>query len=232
MAATEETPLWVIVLIDCQNVYNCARDAFGFGNQGSIAGNIDPLKLALHLAEGVDEATGRARKLQQVRAYRGRPDNARAAKTYSAWRSQTAAWQQRGGSRFSGCYRDLRYHRDGTAREKGIDVWLAVDLVRIAVKEEADHVVVVSSDTDLVPALELCIQERGPEFAEVAGWQGHAQSAALLDVPGHALTRRVMDQAVYQLLHDPTDYTTPAKYRQKSSWDQQIDAEGRRPRRT
>lgn len=44
--------------------------------------------------------------------------------------------------------------------EKGIDVAMAIDLVRMAMRKELDAAVVVSSDTDLVPAIEMVYELR------------------------------------------------------------------------
>jgi uncharacterized LabA/DUF88 family protein len=223
-------PLSVAVLLDWQNVYNGAREAFGLHEGGHIPGNVDPLKLGAGLA-GAPDPTGRRRQLSEVRVYRGRPDNARDPRTYGAWRSQTAAWEQRGGDHFTLCARDLKYQ--GGVREKGIDVWLAVDLARMAVRGTVDRVVIFSTDTDLVPALNLAVEERGQEFVEVAGWVGLPSAASLLHVKGHRIEQRKLKREAYDRLHDPTDYTVPKAKRStpQASWDQQIAAEGRRPRR-
>ena len=140
-AAAASPPVWVAVLLDWQNIYNCAREAFGLEDASSFEGNVYPLKLATHLASGV----GPDRKLQELRIYRGRPDNAKDRRSYDAWQSQTAAWKSLVGTD-DPRYRDLRY-RGGEVTEKGIDVWLAIDLVKIAMDQSADRVVVVSSDT-------------------------------------------------------------------------------------
>jgi uncharacterized LabA/DUF88 family protein len=219
-----QTPQWVAVLLDWQNVYNCAREAFGLENSPSNEGTVDPLKLARHLAGGV----GEGRSLQEVRIYRGRPDNAKDSRGYSAWRSQTSAWQRSMGNILVPRYRDLKY-RGSEVMEKGIDVWLAIDLVRFAMTgSDVDRVAVVSSDTDLVPALELAVEVRGPEFVEVAGWHGSATAAPLLAVEG--VRQHRLDQTLHGRLRDDTDYNIPIRVRKRSGWDAQIQAEGRKRR--
>lgn len=42
---------------------------------------------------------------------------------------------------------DARYH------EKGVDVQMAVDILVAAYEKTADHIIVVSSDTDLIPSI-------------------------------------------------------------------------------
>jgi uncharacterized LabA/DUF88 family protein len=227
--ADAETPLSVLVLIDWQNTYMCAREAFGV-KDSYTDGQVDPMKLAKGLA-GASDPTDRQRELQQIRVYRGRPDNAREGVAYGAWRRQTALWENRGADKFKLCTRDLKYDEYGKPREKGIDVWLAIDLVRAACHRTADRVVVMSTDTDLVPALMLAVEERGPAFVEVAGWVGSVEAASLLRVPGHRIVHRELSQKAYEVLADPTDYTTRHRPRLRTEWDDAISAEGRRPRR-
>jgi uncharacterized LabA/DUF88 family protein len=227
MAEDDDQTTWVAVLLDWQNVYGCAREAFGFAEEGSIKGTVDPLKLARRLASGIDPTTGGARKLQEVRVYRGRPDNNEDRKGYAAWRSQTDAWEKACGELLVPRYRDLRY-RGVEVMEKGIDVALAVDLIRIAHERSADRAVVVSSDTDLVPALEVAVEVRGESFVEVAGWVGHRPSAALLSVPG--VPQHRLDKTIYEQVRDPTDYNVGVRIRKRQGWDAQIHAEGRQRR--
>jgi uncharacterized LabA/DUF88 family protein len=227
----------VAVLIDWQNTYNGAREAFGLHARSHVEGSVDAWKLGSLLAAAPDR-TGRPRELQEVRVYRGMPDRHRDPQTYAAFWSQVEAWRQRGGTRLVSRFRLLRYPSRHLAqqgvperpREKGVDVWLAIDLVEMAIRHSVDRAVVMSTDTDLVPALELAASERGEEFVEVAGWEGTGSSAALLHVRGHNIVRRRLRENIYGKLRDPTDYNIPKRERQ-SSWDAQINAEGRRPRR-
>lgn len=59
-------------------------------------------------------------------------------------------------------------------REKGIDVALAVDLVRMAIKDEYEVGIVFSRDTDLLPAIET-VFELKVAHVEVATWVGTSQ---------------------------------------------------------
>lgn len=212
--------LSVLVLIDWQNTYKGAREAFNLVSAGPIAGNVDPWKLARVLAKAQDP-TGEARGLKEVRIYRGAPSPRRDPKTYSAYRAQTAKWERDGGARLKVCRRALRYPPpeviNAKPREKGVDVKLAVDLVEAAIRERADRVVVVSTDTDLLPAIELAVDERGERFVETAGWDGPGDSAALLTIKGHSLKRWPLRRALYDTLIDATDFTRPAAERRAPS---------------
>lgn len=53
----------------------------------------------------------------------------------------------------------------GTCHEKGVDVQIAVDLLRGAYKNFYDTAVLVSSDNDLIPAIkEICNEKRKLEY--------------------------------------------------------------------
>ena len=48
----------------------------------------------------------------------------------------------------------LIQHRDKSYHEKGVDVRLAVEMIRLARQDKYDTAYLISSDTDLVPAVE------------------------------------------------------------------------------
>ena len=57
------------------------------------------------------------------------------------------------------------------AQEKGIDVALAIDFVRLAITGAYDVGVMMSTDTDLVPALRFVYDYNpGVIYANVAAW--------------------------------------------------------------
>jgi hypothetical protein len=58
--------------------------------------------------------------------------------------------------------------------EKGIDVAVAVDLMRLAFRHQYDALVLFSSDSDLLPALEAIVEMR-LTHVEVACWRGGNQ---------------------------------------------------------
>ncbi len=63
------------------------------------------------------------------------------------------------------------------ASEKGIDVAIAVDMVRLAMEQAYDAAILVSSDTDLMPAIEAIIDLR-LGHVEIAAWNGPSVSAS------------------------------------------------------
>ena len=49
---------------------------------------------------------------------------------------------------------------DGKFHEKGVDVQIAVDIVRGAIKNEYNKCYLISSDTDLLPAIQTAKDEK------------------------------------------------------------------------
>lgn len=75
---------------------------------------------------------------------------------------------------------------DNTIREKGIDVKMAIDLVTDAIEDKYDTAIVVSSDTDLVPALQY-VRNKGKKVEYVGfsysfswGMMKHSDTRVLL----------------------------------------------------
>ena len=97
----------------------------------------------------------------------------------------------------------------GSPREKGIDVQLAIDLARTSLfEDEHDIAVLVSADTDLLPALELIVKRRGPSAVtthSVRNTEPEGLIRALrmrlrashLDCHAHVLVRPRIDQRGY-----------------------------------
>ena len=143
--------------------------------------------------------------LPEADGYGGTP------RTYAAHMRQCAAHASRGSGRVSVITRSLRYPRSWPstpAEEKGIDVALAVDFVMMAVRNEYDVGVIMSTDTDLKPALEAVHTLNGSQYprCEVAAWQRSADTSRRLSIPGGGIWRHWLHEADYASVADPTDY--------------------------
>lgn len=192
------------VLIDWQNCYRSARDAFGFDKSApGKCGQVDPVKLARLLATA--NGRGGSGKLSKVRVYTGVASQQRDPQTYAASRRHHQAWRNAGGEQIEVITRTLNY-RTKPPREKGVDVAIAIDLVRTTLFEpEHDVVVLWSADTDLLPAIEL-IASRGKRI-EVATWAGE-RCPPPLSVKGHALRTHRLNRRIYDSVHDPQSYAS------------------------
>ena len=139
-----------VTFIDGQNLYRAAKESFGY-----YYPNYDVRKLS--------DAVCRSRgwNLTQVRFYTGVPDKADDARWNHFWAGKLAVMGKAGIQVYS---RPLRYRNDivklpdGSTHtflrgsEKGIDVRIALDVIRLAVGNEYDVAVVFSQDQDLSEA--------------------------------------------------------------------------------
>lgn len=201
----------MVVFVDYQNTYMRARTAFGDATtDGDFTfGQIFPRRLGVLLRQRA-EAAGKPRDLSEVRVYRGEPDALRSRRAQAACQRQVRFWNAQAGVRaFTRPlnYRPTRWQNglaiDWEVREKGIDVLLAVDMLRGAVNDDYDVAVLMSADTDLLPAAEA-VRELG-KWVEFAAWRPDEGYASHLRLPGswcHHLTR-----ADYERVQDRTDYT-------------------------
>jgi uncharacterized LabA/DUF88 family protein len=137
-----------ISFIDGQNLYHCAREAFG-----CTYPNYDPLALSRRVCQE------KGWNLIKVCFYTGVPDIKDDPYWHHFWEAKLASLGLRRVVTFS---RPLRYANekvklpDGTkatvlaGREKGIDVRLALDVVRYARLGEFDVALIFSQDQDLL----------------------------------------------------------------------------------
>lgn len=198
----------VAVVIDWQNAYKSALDAFGPGTRA----NFYPYALAERLAR--DRRPGQSPpELVAVEIHTGIPSQKQNATSHAARRRQIAAWE-----RVHPCVRvhpRTLVRRDGALVEKGVDVAIAIDVVRHSLFSEnpCDVVVLMSADTDLLPAIELVVAQRGPEAVEVATWDGPHWATAPLSLAGHTIRQHRLSEAVHRSIADPTRYQLPIRER-------------------
>ena len=177
-------PLKVAVIIDYQNIHLTARDTFT--PRGTPAQ--DCLVHPLHFANQVVQARSRIRAaaamnggeaspsivLDSVEVFRGQPSNHEQPKLYRFTQAHRSEWTKDRRVRVD--YRTLRYFTENgvrAAQEKGIDVRVALAVVRAVTMKTADIVILASHDTDLEPALEMSAEwGDGTVAIETAGWAG------------------------------------------------------------
>jgi uncharacterized LabA/DUF88 family protein len=210
------TPLQTIVLIDAQNVYLTARESFGWEDESSRRGNFMPLALGELLTQGPE------RELKQVRVYTGLPSKERDDQGYRAARKRFDTWRNEGHGKVVSRERNLRYRPGEKPREKGVDVLLAIELVRLAGAKQFDLAVVMSCDNDLVPALELVCDVLGSQAVEsvsLRAERGYHQVPALgvsVTEKRKQISRRLIDRAEYEGIEDLRSYNPNAQSGQ--SW--------------
>ena len=137
----------VVAFVDGQNLYRSVKESFGYHYP-----NYDLQKLS----EAVCKSRGW--NLIQVRFYTGVPDATDDPRWNHFWVGKLAVMGKSGIEVFS---RPLRYRNDSVVlpdgsrhtflrgSEKGIDVRIALDVIRLAIRNEYDMALVFSQDQDL-----------------------------------------------------------------------------------
>ncbi|WP_163705511.1 NYN domain-containing protein [Mycolicibacter senuensis] len=192
----------VDVFIDYQNLHLSAGEAFA-------PPGTPPHTYLIHPGRFVDVLMkrrllyGRGGVVQNIYVYRGQPGSAKEPTPASRNKAQTAEWSR--DRRVKVSTRTLRYPRNwptDKAKEKGVDVKLAIDFVRCALTSAADTLILVSRDTDLVPALEMA-NDLAKVQIEVAGWSNTSR----LRLPaGRQLWCTTLSGAEYTSCKDPKQY--------------------------
>ncbi len=194
-----------IVYIDGQNLFNAAKEAFGYPYPNY---NIRQLAETICAQEGWD--------LTEVYFYTGIPDPGIDPNRHHFWVAKLAAMGTRGIRTYA---RPLRYSNqlvqlpDGTTtatlvgREKGIDVRLALDVVRDALDNRYDVALLFSQDQDLT--------EVAKEVREIARRDDRwIKLACAFPLSPTSRNRRginktdwiLIDRATYDACLDPYDY--------------------------
>jgi uncharacterized LabA/DUF88 family protein len=123
-----------IAFFDGSNVRFAAREAFG-----EEITNCNPLALA------TDVCAQEGWALQDVHYYLGVPDVRVTEDGHYAWMKRCARWRKQGVKVFT---RPLQHDDDGGAREKGVDVRLALDVINLHHKQAFDVAIIFSQDQD------------------------------------------------------------------------------------
>ena len=198
-----------VLFIDYQNVYMRARDAFHNPQADPHwIGQINPTELGSYVVEHAGQP---GRELNGVRIYRGIPRNDLDPKGYRAARRQISAWERQ--PLVTVTTKPFRYPRnypDSRPQEKGVDVQLALDFAMMAVRNEYDVGILMSNDTDLLPALEEVIKLES-QTVEVATWEPReGRPKYHLRLPGRARTEQLYCHWIgldgYNEVRDDTDY--------------------------
>ncbi len=188
-----------IVLIDGQNLYHLARRAWASGLQSPYAWpSYDVERLASVLVSRVPGQT-----LTETRFYTGVPEPGAGPSQlfwHEFWSNKIRHLRSQGVYVYRG-----RVNAGG--QEKGVDVSLALDLVRATYERQYEVAVIVSQDWDFGPAVRLA-----KEIAKAQGRRLVFESCFPLG-PGSHSRRGVpgttwvpIDQATYDSCRDPRDY--------------------------
>lgn len=192
------------VIMDYQNIHLTAHGLFAPYGTPVYDVLIHPLLFAEQLLIRRAAAQGDARQqravLTDVYVYRGAPGNSQQPALYRVTQAQRADWTR--DRRVHVTYRQLKYSTNRAPEEKGVDVLIAINLVRLAQAAEHDVVVLAAHDTDLEPALEMAAASAKTKV-ETVGWEGSRR----LRFPGRTLWHTWLDGGSMVRSRDRKDYS-------------------------
>jgi uncharacterized LabA/DUF88 family protein len=156
------------VFLDYENVHRTGHQLFSAKGLNTYETVVNPILIAERLVR----KRIRPSELVSINIFRGKPVPEHQPTAASANDKHAQIWTV--DSRVRLTRRDLKYEFDSEgkwikSREKGIDVALAVGLVAGAIKNEFDAAIVFSSDTDLLPAVEVAFKDT-KAWIEIACW--------------------------------------------------------------
>lgn len=211
--------LRTIVFVDGQNMYMSAREAFGWTQEAGRFGNFRPYGLGRILVRDP------RRRLTQVRIYTGVPTPSRDPSGNAATQRRIATWVAEKPEIVQVFPRPLRYPPP-RGREKGVDVELAVDLVRLAMDDEFDVAVLASTDSDLKPALEFVAKRFPLKMLVTMAWKAEPGNervtAEPLDLSAGNIMRVKIPKHDFDRIADRRDFrstsTTPREIVGEERW--------------
>ncbi len=196
------TNLRTVVFFDGQNLYRGAKDAWSSslaqpGSRYSYP-SYDVEKLADYLVKQVAD-----RVLTEIRFYTGVPDPNRGQMDkfwHGFWSNKLRYLGSKGIYVYKG-----RVNQSG--HEKGVDVSIATDLVRLTYEQKYEVAILVTQDWDFGPAVRLVkeiARGQGRTLYFESAFPYNPSGKSKRGVPG---TKWVyIDKATYDSCYDPTDY--------------------------
>ena len=188
-----------IVLIDGQNLYHLARKAWASGtNSPYTYPSYDVEKLADALVTRIP-----GRSLEEIRFYTGVPNQRSGPRQlfwHKFWSNKIRYLRSRGVYVYRG-----RVNTGG--QEKGVDVSLALDLVRATYDQLYEAAIIVSQDSDFGPAVGLAkeiARAQGRWLTFESAFPFGPRSHSPRGVPGTKWNH--IDQTTYDNCLDPRDY--------------------------
>ena len=192
------------LFIDYQNVHLSGHEMFAAFGAPLHASLIHPAALADQITAVRNTKVFQPVAIERIHVYRGQPSSHQDPTAAARNKAQAASWTR--DRRVQMHTRTLTYPYDGGApREKGVDVMLAVDLIRCSITKSADVIILASRDTDLLPALEAAYDLDGA-IVETAGWSGQSRLRFRGDPPRRRLWMTELGASEFKDSLDTRDY--------------------------
>jgi uncharacterized LabA/DUF88 family protein len=201
-----------IAFIDGQNLFKAAEEAFDVEYP-----NFDPTLLSLHICEL------HGWNLREVRFYTGSPPIDRDPFWHTFWAKKLAQMGKQGVVVFNRQLRyqkrEIRFGHGGSIEaeipvEKGIDVRIAIDVIRSALRDTFDVAVLFSQDQDLSEAVDevKLIGTEHDRWIQVASAFPTSPKRQKSASRGINKTKWIpFDRALYDRCLDRRDYRPPRK---------------------
>ena len=191
-----------IVLFDGQNLFRSAKAAWGASPPDPSSPydwpSYDVQSLAAAL---VSMKPGRV--LAEIRFYTGVYSRAQNFNLHAFWTNKLDFLESQGIHVYRG-------RVSNSLQEKGVDVSLAMDLIRATHDQRYDVAIIVSQDSDFGPAVRLAkdiAREQGRDLVFESAFPIGPGTRYRRAVPG--TDRLVITKDVYDSCHDPREYRPP-----------------------
>ena len=188
-----------LVLIDGQNLHHLTKTAWASRERSAYDWpSYDVEKLAETLTSRVP---GRA--LSEIRFYTGVPNPAAGPRElfwHGFWLNKLEYLRSQGIYVYRGSI-------NAGGQEKGVDVSLAVDLIRATYERQYETAIIVSQDHDFGPAIRLAkeiAQGQNRQLTYESAFPFEPGRSSRRGIPGTTWVR--IDKATYDSCLDPTDY--------------------------
>jgi uncharacterized LabA/DUF88 family protein len=186
-------PKRAIVFVDGSNWYHKLKRLLS-ANRAASEGNVKP-PVDFDLRAFVKEMTS-PDELTDIRYYIGKVQRIRGdekSELLYANQQRLIAFLQKQQIQLG--FGNLISYPDGSYHEKGVDILLAVEMIRLGLENKYDIAYLLSSDTDLVPVVDEC-RRIGREVVYV-GCSLHGQSFGLTKASNRTILLQTKDVAPY-----------------------------------
>ncbi|HWI29865.1 MAG TPA: NYN domain-containing protein [Microbacterium sp.] len=183
------------VFVDYQNVHLSAFECFARYHEAKHDYLVHPARFADQVCAAWTTQHGEELTAEKITMYRGLPDPRKEGKANSRVLRQHSMWKR--DTRVVVETRPLRYPRDWPdtrAQEKGVDVMMALAIVRCALAKSCDRIIVATRDTDMLPAIEMAEVEN-PGSIVIATWDGNSVLRTTPPVPTVQLGQQAFNKS-------------------------------------
>ena len=184
-----------IVFFDGQNIYRSALSAWRTDASDTYVYTWPSYDVE-KLATAVTSKT-KGRKITQIRFYTGVPTSFQNSRWNRFWVEKIKHLESQGIEVYRG---KISAHN----HEKGVDVKLAIDLIRLTYEKKYELAIIFSQDRDFEPAINLAREIAGDQSRQLMFESHFIIGDSSRGIPG--TTWLPIDKTTYDACSDPNDY--------------------------